>query len=104
LGVNRTSLSTSAGQPDEDAAIKQAIEEFKVPANQRDRLKQPGFRVLEDRYGANLLALAVPKGHARRLAYVQRVCRRSQSIRLSAKAIDRAGPRGVTVAPTGDVP
>jgi hypothetical protein len=28
--------------------------------------KQPGFRVLEDRYGANLLAVAVPKGHARR--------------------------------------
>ena len=30
----------------------------------------PGSRVLEDRYGANLNRVVVPKGHAGRLAYV----------------------------------
>ena len=30
----------------------------------------PGSRVLADRYGTSLSAMAVPKGHAGRLAYV----------------------------------
>jgi ABC-type amino acid transport substrate-binding protein len=31
--------------------------------------KQPGFRVLEDRCGANLLALAVPKGPVAKMGW-----------------------------------
>jgi polar amino acid transport system substrate-binding protein len=65
--------------------------------------KQPGFRVLEDRYGANLLALAIPKGRAQRLAYVSEFIEQAKASGLVQKAIDRAGPHGVTVAATGDV-
>jgi len=65
--------------------------------------KQPGFRVLEDRYGANLLALAVPKGHSRRLAYVSEFIEEAKASGLAQRAIDRAGPHGVTVATTGEV-
>jgi polar amino acid transport system substrate-binding protein len=64
--------------------------------------KQPGFRVPDDRYGANLLALAVPKGHARRLAYVSEFIEQAKASGLVQKAIDRAGPHGVTVATIGD--
>jgi polar amino acid transport system substrate-binding protein len=64
--------------------------------------EQPGFRVLEDRYGANLLALAMPKGHARRFAYVSEFIEEAKASGLVQKAIDRAGPHGITVAPTGD--
>jgi polar amino acid transport system substrate-binding protein len=64
--------------------------------------KQPGFRVLEDRYGANLLALAVPKGNVRRLAYVSEFIEEAKASGLAQKAIDRAGPHGVTVATSGD--
>jgi len=65
--------------------------------------KQPGFRVLEDRYGANLLAVAVPKGHARRLAYVSEFIEEAKASGLVQKTIDRAGPHGVAVATTEDV-
>jgi len=58
--------------------------------------------VLDNRYGANLLALAVPKGHARRLAYVSEFIEQAKASGLVQKAIDRAGPHGVTVATIGD--
>ena len=59
--------------------------------------KQPGFRALEDRYGANLLALGT-EGHARRLAYVSEFIEETKASGLVQKTIDRAGPHGVTVA------
>src|SRR6516164_11434571 len=65
--------------------------------------KQPGFRVLEDRYGANLLAVAVPKGHARRLAYVSEFIEEAKASGLAQRAIDRAGPHEIAVATTEDV-
>ena len=61
-----------------------------------------GSRVLEDRYGANLNRMVVPKGKAGRLAYVSEFVEEAKASGLVQKAIDRAGPRGVTVAPPGN--
>jgi polar amino acid transport system substrate-binding protein len=62
----------------------------------------PGSQVLEDRYGANINRMVVPKGSAGRLAYVSEFIEEAKASGLVQKAIDRAGPCGVTVAPAGD--
>ncbi|MEA2907856.1 MAG: polar amino acid transport system substrate-binding protein [Alphaproteobacteria bacterium] len=62
----------------------------------------PGSRVLEDRYGANINRMVVPKGKAGWLAYVTEFVEEAKASGLVQKAIDRAGPRGVTVATPGD--
>ena len=62
----------------------------------------PGSRVLEDRYGANLNRMVVPKGKAGRLAYVSEFVEDAKASGLVRKAIERGGTRGVTVAPPGD--
>lgn len=61
--------------------------------------KLPDSRVLEDRYGANLLAIAVAKGHAGRLAYFSEFIEVAKASGLVQQAIERAGERGVGVAP-----
>ena len=61
-----------------------------------------GSRVLEDRYGANLNRMVVPKGKTERLAYVSEFVEEAKASGLVQKAIDRAGPHGVTVAPPGN--
>ena len=62
----------------------------------------PGSRVLEDHYGANINRVVIPKGYVGRLAYVNEFVEEAKASGLVQKAIDRAGPRGVTVAPPGD--
>jgi len=59
-------------------------------------------RVLDDRYGANINRMVVPKGMAERLAYVSEFVEEAKASGLVQKAIDRSGPRGVTAAPPGD--
>ena len=59
----------------------------------------PGSRVLEDRYGANLLAMAVPKEQAGRLAYISEFIEDAKASGLVQRAIDLAGERGTQVAP-----
>ena len=61
-----------------------------------------GSRVLEDRYGANLNRMVVPKGKAGWLAYVSEFVEAAKASGLVQKAIDRVGPRGIRVAPPGD--
>jgi polar amino acid transport system substrate-binding protein len=63
--------------------------------------KLPGSRVLDDRYGANLVGLAVPKGQAGRLAYVSEFIEEAKSSGLIQRAIERAGLPGIEVAPPG---
>jgi polar amino acid transport system substrate-binding protein len=62
----------------------------------------PGSRVLEDRYGANLNRVVVPKGHAGRLAYVNEFVEEAKASGLVQKAIDRDGTSAFRVAPPGD--
>ena len=64
--------------------------------------KLPGSRVIEDRYGANLLAVAVPKDQAGRLAYFSEFIEETKASGFVQRAIERAGERGIRVAPPGN--
>jgi len=59
----------------------------------------PGSRVLQERYGAYLLAMALPKGRAERLAYITEFIEEAKASGLVQRAIDGGGLRGVQVAP-----
>jgi polar amino acid transport system substrate-binding protein len=62
----------------------------------------PGSRVLDDHYGANLNRIVILKGNAARLAYINEFVEHAKASGLVQKAIDSAGPVGLTVAPPGD--
>jgi len=61
--------------------------------------KLPDSRVLEDRYGANLVAMAVAKDQAGRLAYISEFIEEAKASEFVQRAIERAGERGIRVAP-----
>ena len=61
-----------------------------------------GSRVLEDRYGANINRIVVPKGKAAWLAYVSEFVEDAKATGVVQKAIERGGPPGVSVSPPGD--
>jgi polar amino acid transport system substrate-binding protein len=64
--------------------------------------KLPGSRVLEDRYGVSLgSAMVVQKGQAGRLAYISEFIEEAKASGFVQRAIERAGERGVRVAPPG---
>jgi len=63
--------------------------------------KLPGSRVLDDRYGSNVLSMVVPKNHAGWLSYVSEFAEEAKVSGLVQRAIDQAGWRGVQVAPLG---
>jgi polar amino acid transport system substrate-binding protein len=65
--------------------------------------KLPGSRVLDDRYGATLQAMAVAKDQARRLAYISEFVEEAKTSGLVQRAIDGAGQRGIQVAPPEDL-
>jgi polar amino acid transport system substrate-binding protein len=58
----------------------------------------PGSRVLQERYGAYLLAMALPKGKAERLAYIAEFIEQAKASGLVQRAIEQGGLRGVQVA------
>jgi polar amino acid transport system substrate-binding protein len=62
-------------------------------------LKLPGSRVLDERYGANLQSMAVPKNQTERLEYVAEFLEEAKASGLVKQAIERAGERGIEVAP-----
>jgi polar amino acid transport system substrate-binding protein len=61
----------------------------------------PGSRVLEDRYGASFLALAIPKGHTGWLPSIDEFIEEAKASGLVQQAIEHMGWRGVQVAPPG---
>jgi polar amino acid transport system substrate-binding protein len=63
--------------------------------------KLPGSRVLADRYGINPGSIVVAKGQAGWLAYINEYVEDAKVLGLMQRAIDRAGLRGVQVAPAG---
>lgn len=70
---------------------------------QRYSTRLPGSRVLEGRYGANLLSMAVGKNQVGRLAYITEFVEEAKSSGLVQRAIERGGLRGVHAAlPTDD--
>ncbi|MBI4191429.1 MAG: transporter substrate-binding domain-containing protein [Betaproteobacteria bacterium] len=62
----------------------------------------PGSRVLEDCYGANSIAMAVPKGQGGWFAYVSEFIEEAKASGLVERAIVRAGLRGVQAVPPGN--
>ena len=60
--------------------------------------KLPGSRVLEDRYGAQLLAMAVPRAQVGWLAYVSEFVEEAKASGLAQRIIERAAS-GLQVAP-----
>ena len=70
--------------------------------------KLPGARVLDDHYGANLQALALSKEKTARLAYAREWVVAAKASGLIQRAIEKAGERGIEVAPveilTGSTP
>ena len=63
--------------------------------------KLPGSRVLEDRYGVNLGAIVVATSQAERLAYINEFIEEAKASGLVQRAIERAGLRGIQMAPPG---
>jgi polar amino acid transport system substrate-binding protein len=62
----------------------------------------PGARVLDDRYGANLQSMVVPINQAGRLDYISAFLESAKASGLLQRAIERAGERGIEVAPAED--
>lgn len=58
-----------------------------------------GSRVLEDRYGANLVAMAVAKSQTGRLAFISEFVEEAKGSGLVQRSIDGAGLRGYQVVP-----
>jgi len=60
--------------------------------------RMAGSRVLDDRWGVEHIAVAIPKGREAALDYLRRFVAEAQSGGLLAEAVQRAGLRGVTKA------
>ncbi len=80
-----------SGQADAFASIRAVLLAYSA--------KLPGSRVLDDRYGANLLGMVVSKGQDARLAYISEFIEQAKASGLVQQAIERAGLPGHQVAP-----
>ena len=79
------------GQVEALAGLTQAL---------HDRLPQlPGARILDGRFMGVQQSIAVPRGRDAGLAYLKRVVEEAKASGLVARAIERTGARGVSVAP-----
>ena len=67
-----------------------------TPANAK---QLPGSRLLDDRFGKQVLALFVPKGKTAALAYAQEFVTQAITSGLVQKIIERSGRPGLNAAP-----
>jgi polar amino acid transport system substrate-binding protein len=61
--------------------------------------KLPGSRLVDGRFMGVQQSIAVPRGHDAGLAYLRRVVEDAKASGLVARAIEKTGARGVSVAP-----
>jgi len=80
-----------SGKADALAGLKQALIGLAE--------KLPGSRMLDGRFMAVQQSIGVPKGRAAALAYVRGLVEEAKASGLVARAIDKTGARGVSVAP-----
>ena len=64
--------------------------------------KLPGSRIVDGRFMGVQQSIAVPKGRDAGLAYLRRVVEDAKTSGLVARAIEKTGARGVSVAPPAD--
>lgn len=69
------------------------------PALLQSSARMPGARVLEDRFHAAFAAMAVPRGFAARLAYINEFIDDAKASGAVQRAIERAGLQGVQMVP-----
>ena len=79
------------GQVDALAGLRQAL----IGLN----AKLPGSRILDGRFMGVQQSIGVPKGKDAGLAYLRRVVDEAKASGLVARAIEKTGARGVSVAP-----
>jgi polar amino acid transport system substrate-binding protein len=72
------------------------------PAALQFSARLPGSRVLADRFHTTSGAMAVPKGQAKRLAYISEFVEQAKASGLVKIAIEHVGVHGVEVAPAGN--
>jgi polar amino acid transport system substrate-binding protein len=78
------------GQADVQAGVRPALLEYSTQLT--------GSRVLADRYGANRVAMVVPKDQPGRLAYIGDFIEEAKVSGLVQRVIERAGLHGIQVA------
>jgi len=61
--------------------------------------RSPGFRVLDGRFATDPVAMAIPKGRDRGMAFARRFVEDAKSEGFVKAALERAGVRGAVVAP-----
>jgi polar amino acid transport system substrate-binding protein len=94
-------VSTAGADAAFDMLVKEGVDALAgLTQALHDRLRQlPGSRILEGRFMGVQQSIAVPKGRDAGLAFLRRVVEDAKASGLVARAIERTGARGVSVAP-----
>jgi polar amino acid transport system substrate-binding protein len=106
LYLQRTLKEAQVMQAENEPAAFNLIKEGKAQAYAQNRYmllgladNLPGARVLEDRFSAAEMSIALPKGRPAALAYVSEFVEQSKKSGSVQRAIETAKLRGVSVAP-----
>jgi polar amino acid transport system substrate-binding protein len=106
LYLQRELKQAQVVQAENEPAAFNLIKEGKAHAYAQNRYmllgladSLPGARVLEDRFSAAEMSIALPKGRPAALAYVSEFVEQSKKSGTVSRAIETAKLRGVSVAP-----